>query len=452
MNDHSRRLGTESVLPLLARMSIPAITGMLVQALYNLTDAIFVGRGIGSLGLAGITIALPVQLVVIAVAQAFGLGGASIVSRSLGSDDRARANRTLGNLITLSLLVSGVVLTLGTLYLAPLLRLFGASDAVLPYAENYLRIMLWGSPFFVFAMAATAIVRAEGNARVAMLTMGIAGLLNIGLDPLFIFGLGMGIQGAALATVISQATTVLYILYYLFSGRSTLRAHLRDLALSWRIVRESFAIGAGSFARMIAGSITVVLINNVLGVYGGDAAITAYGIINRLFNFLLLPMFGIVQGMMPIVGYNFGAGALARVRSALGWATLASTAMAVAATVLLIGAPDLLLRLFTSDEAVLQLGRDAIRIVPIAIPTVGYQVIAGGMYQAIGRAFPAFVLALLRQVLLLMPLLLVLPGLLGLVGVWAAFPIADGVAAAVTAWMFVKTLRIFRPRPVPTVG
>jgi len=441
MIDHSTRLGTEKIPRLLLGMSAPAMVGLLVQAFYNLTDTIFVGRGVGSLAIAGIAIAFPVQILVMAIAQTFGIGCASIVSRGLGAGDRALANRTLGNLFTLVAVCSALIAVLGSVFLSPLLRLFGATETILPFAGEYLRIILIGSPFFMFAMATNAIVRAEGNARVAMWTMIISGALNIVLDPLFIFGLRMGIGGAALATVLAQATTVIYLIYYFAGSRSGLRARASDLVLRFSIVREAFSVGAGSFARMVAGSITVIFLNNTLAAYGGDTAIAAYGVINRLLNFLFLPLFGVVQGMMPIVGYNYGAGLLDRARQALRLSIGVTTAMSIAATAVLVAIPGLLLRVFSNDPALVELGTTATRIVVVAFPTVGFQVVAGGMYQALGRAIPAFVLALLRQVILLIPLIAILPPRMGLRGVWTSFPIADGVAAVVTAGMLIVALR-----------
>jgi len=446
MTDYSAQLGTERIPNLLIKMSAPAMVGLLVQAMYNLTDTIFVGRGVGSLAIAGITISFPVQILVMAIAQTFGIGCSSIVSRSLGAGDYAHANRTLGNLFTLVALLSAAIAVLGSLYIAPLLRLFGASDVVLPFARDYLRIILIGSPFFMFAMSTSAVIRAEGNARVAMWTMIISGVLNIVLDPLFIYGFRMGIRGAALATVLAQATTVIYVIYYFAGGRSGLRTKFSDLLLNLKIVRESFAIGAGSFARMVAGSLTVIILNNTLGTYGGDTAIAAFGVVNRMLNFVFLPLFGVVQGMLPIVGFNYGAGRIDRVRDVLRASIWVTTAMSLASAALLAAIPRQLLQIFTNDPALIDMGVTATRVVVVAFPTVGFQVIAGGMYQALGRAMPAFVLAILRQVLLLTPLVLLLPGLMGLSGVWISFPISDGGAAVVTAIMLFVSLRWLKSR------
>lgn len=433
--DHSAQLGTARIARLLVRMSAPAMVGLVVQALYNLTDTVFVGRGVGSLAIAGIAISFPVQILVMAIAQTFGIGAASIVSRSLGAGDRARARRTLGNLFSIVVISSAVIASLGSLFLTPLLRLFGATETILPYGRDYLGMILLGTPFFLFAMATNAVVRGEGNARVAMGTMIISGLLNIALDPLFIYGLHMGVSGAALATVLAQAVTVGYLIYYFSSSRSSLRTRITDLRLDARIVWESFAVGIGSGLRAAAGSFTTIILNNTLAVYGGDTAIAAFGVINRIITFLFLPMFGVVQGMMPIVGYNYGARQLNRARHAVRLSTMITTAMSLATTAVLAAFPNQLMRVFTGDPALIEMAVPSVRLIVIAFPTVGFQVIAAGMYQALGRPLPAMVLALLRQVILLAPLVLVLPRVLGLPGVWASFPIADGVAGLITAAM-----------------
>lgn len=442
--DYSEQLGTAPIRSLLIKMSAPAMVGLMVQSMYNLTDTIFVGHGVGSLGIAGIAISFPIQIMVMALAQLFGIGCASIVSRRLGSGDREEARHAVGNLFTLVIFFSTVVAIFGSLFLPTLLRIFGATEAILPYAAAYSRTILIGTPFFMFAMATNAVVRAEGNARVAMWTMIISGLLNIALDPLFIYGFRLGIGGAALATVLSQATTVIYLIYYFFGGRSTLRPRLRHFWLSRSIVWEAVTIGLGSGLRSAAASFTVIILNTSLAIHGGDIAIATFGVINRMIMFLFLPMFGIVQGMMPIVGFNYGADRPERARQVIMLASRVTTAMTAGTALLLLSIPALLLRVFTQDPDVISMGTPAIRIIILAFPTVGVQVVAAGMYQALGKALPALVLALLRQIILLTPLILLLPRFLGLSGIWVSFPIADGVAALITSWMMLFLLRQMR--------
>jgi len=447
MADHSSQLGTAPIRTLLLRMSAPAMVGLLVQSVYNLTDTIFVGRGVGSLGIAGIAISFPIQILVMALAQLWGIGFSSIVSRRLGSGEPDEAKHATGNLLALVVLCSAAVAIPGIAFLPSLLKLFGATENILPFASDYSSVILWGTPFFMFAMATNAVVRAEGNARVAMWTMIISGLLNIVLDPIFIYGFGMGIRGAALATVLAQATTVAYLIYYFFGGRSSLRPEARHYRLHGPMVWEAFSVGLGSGLRSAASSFTVIILNTSLATYGGDIAIATFGVINRMIMFLFLPMFGIVQGMMPIVGYNYGAHQLDRVRHVIRLSNIVTTVMSIGTSVLMLSIPALLLRIFTQDPEVIRMGVPAIRTIILAFPTVGFQVVAAGMYQSLGKAVPALVLALLRQVILLTPLILILPRFLALRGVWISFPIADGAAALITILMMLSLMRAFRDQP-----
>jgi len=428
-------------------MSAPAMVGLLVQSVYSLTDTIFVGRGVGSLGIAGIAISFPIQILVMALAQLWGIGFSSIVSRRLGSGEPDEAKHATGNLLALVVLCSAAVAIPGIAFLPSLLKLFGATENILPFASDYSSVILWGTPFFMFAMATNAVVRAEGNARVAMWTMIISGLLNIVLDPIFIYGFGMGIRGAALATVLAQATTVAYLIYYFFGGRSSLRPEARHYRLHGPMVWEAFSVGLGSGLRSAASSFTVIILNTSLATYGGDIAIATFGVINRMIMFMFLPMFGIVQGMMPIVGYNYGAHQLDRVRHVIRLSNIVTTVMSIGTSVLMLSIPALLLRIFTQDPEVIRMGVPAIRTIILAFPTVGFQVVAAGMYQSLGKAVPALVLALLRQVILLTPLILILPRFLALRGVWISFPIADGAAALITILMMLSLMRAFRDQP-----
>lgn len=437
MTDHSSQLGTAPIRSLLIKMSAPAMVGLAVQSLYNLTDTFFVGQGVGSLGIAGIVISFPIQILVMAIAQMYGIGCASIVSRRLGGGNHEEARHTLGNLFTLIIVFSAIIGGFGSTYLTSLLRLFGVTEGILPFATAYSRTILLGTPFFMFAMATSAVVRAEGNARVAMWTMIISGLLNIALDPLFIYVFHMGIQGAALATVLAQATTVMYLIYYFAKGRSSLRVQPHHFRLSMSIIKEATAVGSGSGLRSAASVFTMILLNRSLAPYGGDIAIATFGVINRIIMFLFLPMFGIIQGMMPIVGYNYGAGNHERVRHVIRLSNIVTTVMSVGTSLLLIAIPALALRIFIRDPEVIAMGTPALRIIILGFSTVGFQVVASGMYQALGKAIPALVLALLRQVILLTPLILLLPRFFGLTGIWIAFPAADIAAALITGWMLI---------------
>ncbi|OAA28372.1 multidrug transporter MatE [Kosmotoga arenicorallina S304] len=441
MMDRQRMLAEERIGKLLVKLSVPAMIGMLVQALYNFVDTIFVGRGVGSLGIAGITISFPVQIFVMAFAQLIGIGGASIISRSLGAGDKPKANRTAGNIFTVVIFFGLIMALMGLIFLKPILTLLGASPTIMPYAADYLGIILFGTFFFSFAMATNSVVRAEGNARVAMYTMLISAILNIILDPIFIFGLDLGVKGAALATVISQATTAFYLLYYFLSGKSLLHIKSHDLKPEIPIIKESFAIGFSAFVRQAAGSVLGIIMNNTLVAYGGDIAVAVFGVINRLLMVFLMPMFGINQGFMPILGFNYGAKKLDRVLRVIKLATIAESIISILAFTFLFSFPGFLIGIFSKDSELILIGSDAMRKVILMLPLIGFQVIGAGMFQALGKAFPALILSMARQILFLIPIVLVLPHIAGLDGVWFSFPIADVSAFLITFVLFIKQIR-----------
>lgn len=442
--DIHKMLGEERIGRLLLSLSLPATIGMLVQAMYNFVDTIFVGRGVGSMGIAGISISLPVQIFVMAFAQMFGIGGASVISRSLGERDHKKARRAAGNVMVFSVAFGLVMTLLGQFFLDQLLIMLGASEAIIPYAREYLGIILFGSVFFSFGMAMNHVVRAEGKPKIAMAAMLISAVLNIILDPIFIFSLNMGIWGAALATVLSQAATSIYVLFYFLSGRSLLRVSLRSLIPEWRIMRETVSVGLSAFSRQVAGSVLAVVLNNSLVFYGGDIAVAVYGVINRLLMVFIMPMFGVNQGFLPIVGYNYGARKMRRARESVKLASAVTTMIALFSSIVMFLFARQLISIFTDETELIESTIYALRIVILATPTIGVQVIASGMFQALGKALPALFLSLLRQIIILIPLILVIPRFLGINGIWISFPLADLIAFAISLVFYLRELKIFR--------
>lgn len=432
MQPHSTSLGTESVGKLLLKLSTPAIIGMMVQTLYNIVDTIFIGQGVGPIGIAGLTIVFPIQMLIMALGMTIGVGGASIISRSLGAQNMERARLTLGNLFVLAISSSLVVAILGRILAVPLLRLFGATETILPYSLEYFNVILIGAVFLNFSIVGNSVIRAEGKAKIAMITMSVSAIINIILDPIFIFGFDMGIRGAAVATVISQMVMAGYLFYYFTSGKSIMTFTWRAIRLKADIVKETFAVGASSLARNSASSISAIIINNTLAMYGGDITIAVYGTMNRLFMFAFMPMFGIIQGMQPIVGYNYGARQYQRVIRAIKLANLTTTMVATVAFLCFMLIPGLLLRVFSSDAELIRVGTSAIRIMALAFPVIGVQVVGGSVYQSLGKALPALVLSMARQILFLIPLVVILPIFFGLTGVWLAFVFSDILAFAIT--------------------
>ena len=437
-------LADDNIGALLWRLSIPATVGMAVMATYNLVDAIFIGRGVGTLGIAGLAICFPVQLITLAVGQLIGMGGASIISRALGAGDSERANRAYGNVLTLAIVFSAAMTAGGLIFIDELLRVFGATEAILPYSREYLSVILWGTAFRCYAMSNNNIIRSEGRAKIAMTVMLIGALVNIALDPIFIFGLNMGMRGAALATVLAQFCTTIFITFYFATGRSSLAMSLKDLRLSAEIVREMLAVGASSFGRMMAGSATVVVLNRTLGHYGGNVAIATYGVLNRILHFAFMPILGFSQALQPVAGFNYGARRYARSRLALRISSIRSTLFSTGAFVVLVVFARPLILLFTNDTELIQMSVPALRTIALAFPVVGVQIMGATMFLALGRALPALFLSLSRQIIFLIPLVLVLPLVMGLTGVFVAFPVADALATVVTVLMLAREFRRLR--------
>lgn len=432
MPDRSDMLANERVGKLLWKLSTPAIIGMMVHGIYNVVDAIFVGRYAGTLGIGGIAIAMPIHMTVMAIGLGIGMGGASIISRRLGEGNREEAYFTLGNMVLLSLLSGVICLLTGLLVLDPLTRFFGANEALLPYSMSYLFIILLGSPVITFSMATSSAARAEGNARVAMTCMLIGAVLNIILDAIFIAAFGLGVKGAAIATVLSMVVSALYLLIYFLGGKSELSFRMEYIHFKWHIVKEIFIIGLSDFVRTVAMSLTMALYNNVLRRYGGEIPIAVFGIFFRITSFIFMPMMGIAQGAQPIFGFNFGAKKHDRVKKALRLANASATVIGVVGFMIFMFFPESLYLIFSSDPELVSMGKGALRILVLGFPFVGFQMIAMNLFQALGMARYALFTSLARQVLFLIPMVLILPLIFGLTGVWISFPLADIVSFIVT--------------------
>jgi putative MATE family efflux protein len=437
----SDMLAFEKIGKLLFKLSAPAIIGMMVQGLYNLVDTIFVGRFTGTLGIGGITIAFPIQMILMGIGMTIGIGGASRISRRLGERDREGASLTLGNMVSLSLIMGVICMVAGLVFMDPLLHLFGATDLLMPNARAYILVILIGSPVITFSMVASSSARAEGNAKVAMNTMLIGAILNIALDPVFIVYFRLGVQGAAIATVLSITASSIFLLRYYLSGKSEITFTLHDMRLKGAIVREIFAVGVSDFARTAAMSMTSALFNNILRRLGGELPIATFGVIFRVMSFVFMPMIGIAQGAQPILGFNFGAKQFHRVRKSLNLAVRSATVISIFGFLLFFIFPTPILRIFSNDAELIQMGRVAMRMLVIGLPLVGYQAIGTSLFQAIGKAKPAVFLALSRQVLFLIPMVIILSRLFGLTGVWTSFPSADVVSFIVTFIMVTYEMR-----------
>ncbi|RQD77027.1 MAG: MATE family efflux transporter [Candidatus Syntrophonatronum acetioxidans] len=434
MKEQSEQLGKEHIPKLLLNLSLPATVGLLVMALYNVVDAIYIGWGVGTMGVAALSIAFPVQMLVTALGGAVGIGGGSAISRRLGSGERDRANQVLGNIISILLVISALGAITGLMFLTPMLYLFGSSETILPYARDYVGIILYGVIFFATIFTLNNVVRAEGNAKTAMFSMILSAGINIALTPVFIFILDLGIRGAAYATVLSQALGVIYLVYYFASGKSSLSFEFSYLVPRLNIINEILSIGASAFARQASLSIMLIVANNVLIVQGGDLGVAVFGIINRIMMLAIMPCMGIVQGVLPIVGFNYGAHQHQRVSEAILLGMKVSTIIVSVTFMAVMFFPNLLMSIFTGDGEVIEMGQTALRIIFILSFTVGIQLVSGAVFQAIGKARAAFILSVARQGLFLLPLLLLLPIGFQLKGVWLAFPMADLLAFLLALW------------------
>lgn len=446
MNERSIQLGNEKISKLLFNLSLPATIGMIVNALYNIIDTIFIGRGVGTLAIGGLTIAFPIQMLIMAFAQMVGIGSASAISRNLGAGNVEKADHVAGNSFVAILILSSMLATLGLLFTEPLLRLFGASDTILPYAKDYITIILMGSVFFSFTVSSNNLVRAEGNAKVSMISMLIGTGLNIILDPIFIFTFDMGIRGAAYATILSQFCSFIFLTIYLFSGKSTIKVRWHHLKPDFSILKEIFSVGLASFARQVASSAVAIVVNNSLVFYGGDLAISVFGIINRVTMFLFMPMFGVVQGVQPIAGFNYGANKYERVREVVKLGVIVTVIYASISVLIAQLFPSAIFSIFTTDADLIAKGTPALRLVLLMLPIVGIQIVGGSLFQSLGKAIPALVVSMLRQTLILIPLLLTLPkiGGLGLTGIWISFPLADFLSTATTGFLVMRELKLMK--------
>ncbi len=434
-------LASERIGRLLFKLSVPAIIGMVVHGLYNLVDTIFVGQYTGTLGIGGITIAFPIQMIMMGLGMTIGIGGASLISRRMGEGRHEDACLTLGNMVSLAMVTGIVCLIVGFVFLEPLLVLFGATEKLIPISREYIAVILLGSPVITFSMVASSSARAEGNAKVAMNSMLIGAILNIALDPVFIILLNLGVRGAAIATVLSITASCSYLLWYYLSGKSEVTFHLHQLRLKLYIVREIFAVGISDFARTAAMSLTSALFNNILRGLGGELPIATFGVLFRVISFVFMPMMGIAMGAQPILGFNFGAKQFRRVRKGFRLANWSATSISIVGFLIFFIFPAPILRVFSKDPALIEMGTNAMRMLVIGLPLVGYQNIGTSLFQAIGKAKPAVFLALSRQVLFLIPMVVILSRIYGLPGVWFSFPAADFVSYLVTLLMVHREMR-----------
>ncbi|RKX90163.1 MAG: MATE family efflux transporter [Spirochaetes bacterium] len=439
MNKNRAELGEAPIGKLLLKLSLPATFGMIINGLYNLVDTIFIGRGVGTDAIGGLALSFPAQMIIIGFGIAIGQGAASVVSRNLGAQNDQRARRAAGNAFALALTAGLLILIFGRLFFEPLLNLLGATDALRIYSRDYLSIILLGSPFTAMSMVANNLLRAEGKAKISMVVMLIGAVTNIILDPIFIFVFRMGVAGAAWATIIGQILSFLYASRYFLMRKTIVQVRAKHWVPQGSVIREILSLGFPAFVRQGGQSIVAVMLNNMLGRYGGDIYISAYGVVNRLLMFLLMPLFGTVQGFQPVAGFNYGAGLYDRVRKTLKLTIIYATTYTTTGFLLLFFMPRFFAGIFSTDPVLIDTIVYVVRYIIAVFPILGIQIIGGAYFLVIGKSFPSLILNLSRQFLFLIPLLLILPGIFGLTGLLVSFPIADFLATILTVvWLLVE--------------
>jgi putative MATE family efflux protein len=424
-NRNNNILDTDRIGWLLFKMAMPAFIGMFVQTTYNVVNTIFIGHFVGTEAIAGLSIVFPLQMFAWGLGMMVGIGGLSVISKSIGAGDNARAERALGNCFTVSIAVSLVVMILILPFVDFWLKLIGASPTDLPYAHDYLTIIISATVFNTLGMALMNLVRAEGNTRVGMTAMLLGAFLNIILDSIFIVWLKWGVKGAALGTIIAQTTSMVYLLIYYLSGNSYLKIHKHNFIPDLKILKSMFAIGSASFMQTVGSSISGMILIHGVVTYGGDIAVSAFGIIQRIMMFSNMPALVTGQGLQPILGYNYGAKRYHLAIKGIYLAYGASTVMSVAAFILVYLFPGAIIRIFSSDPALISTGIYAARLAFLALPLMGLVMVSQMIFQALGRAVQAFIAAIARPILFLIPAVLVLSRFWKLDGVFLSLPAAD---------------------------
>ncbi len=439
-------LGTKPVGKLLAQYTLPAIIAMTASSLYNMVDSIFIGQAVGPMAISGLAITFPFMNLSGAFGAAIGVGAATSISVKLGQKDYHVAENILGNTVTLTLIV-GIAFTVVCLsFLDPILRFFGASDATLPYARDFMEIILLGNVFTHMYMSMNAVLRAASKPKQAMYATIFTVVLNVALDPFFIYdwGLGLGIRGAALATVLAQVLALIYQFHLLSDNKQLLHLKKGIYKLKTTLVKNIFAIGVSPFLMNVCACVVVIFINNQLVHYGGDLAVGAYGIANRIAFIFVMFVMGLNQGMQPIAGYNYGAQRLDRLMKVLNLSILVATGIMVTGWLIAMLLPYPCARLFTTDQTLINMAIHGIQVLMLMMPLVGFQMVTTNFFQCIGKVKISIFLSLSRQLLLLVPLLAILPRIWGIDGVWACMPTSDALSALMAFVIMRHYMRKFK--------
>lgn len=446
MKNQQQILATEPIGKLLLKYSVPAIIGMIVNALYNVVDRMFIGNipKVGVLAITGVGVTMPIMTIMLAFGMLIALGAIANISIKLGQGKKEDAELIIGNAITLSILISLLISFIGILFGDIILKSFGASESTLYYAKSYIYIILGGSVFCLLSFSLNNTIRGDGNPKLAAIMMIVGCLVNVVLDAVLIFVFNMGIQGAAIATVTSQAVTTIWGFIYYLKGKSNLKLKKENLKLNKDIVKTIFAIGLAPFAMQIAASLVQIISNNALKAYGGDVAIGAMATIASISMIFLMPVFGINQGAQPIIGFNYGARQYDRANKTF------KVSASVACLIMTLGwliiqlKPEIIVGMFNKDPKLMDITINGTKLYLFMLPIIGISITGSNYMQSVGKAKSAMILGLLRQVILLIPMIIILPKFLGLDGIWYAQAISDLLSTIITITVLVKELKKYK--------
>jgi putative MATE family efflux protein len=451
-------LDTTRIGGLLMKLTAPLFFGMVIQNIYQIVDTIFVGRFVGSDALAALSVSMPIQMFVFGAGNMVSVGGASLISRLIGQKDKQLAERTLGNSIffgaVFSIIVTLVIVPFPTFWL----KLVGASDNVMPYARDYITIIMSGSLFNLSGAVLLSLVRAEGNTRISMVSMIIQSVLNVALDALFIIGLKMGISGAAFAMVISQGVSLLYVLSYYLVGKSYLKLYWRNFIPDIRVVRDIFAIGVSQFFKAVVDCLSATVIIKMVGQYGGDIGLSTFSILLRVMNFASMPGMVLGQAMQPMLGFNYGAKRFRQVLKATYYPLFTSAALSGVALLILLIIPGPIISLFTADTVLIASAISGSHIMFLGLIVFGFFSAGQMVFPSIGKAMSTFLVSVLRPLFLITPAALILPRFFGINGIWLTFPVTDTLSCLLVLGFLIPLLRKFQRaakeeklgEPVPT--
>ncbi|CEO25709.1 MATE family efflux transporter [Paraclostridium sordellii] len=444
--ENQQTLKEEKISKLLLKYSVPAILAMMVASLYNTVDRAFIGsiKDVGALAISGLGVTMPLFTILGAFCVAIAVGGSTNISIKLGEGNKEEAEKILGNTFLLELIVGISIMVIGTIFLEDILYIFGASNDTLKYAKEYMSVILFGAWFNLPGFALNSAIRADGRPKLAANMMIVSCILNLILDPIFIFCFDMGIQGAAIGTIICQLVICIWSMHYFTRGKSNLKLKVKNIKIKFNILKPIIVIALTPFFMELASGSIHLVTNRVLKIYGGDLSIGAMAAITSICLMFLMPVFGLSQGMQTIIAYNYGAKKYDRARKALFSAIIAGTIILTLGFVLIKIYPEKFIGIFTNDDKLISLALNGIKIYSITLPIIGISILGTVYFQSIGSAKVSMVLGLLRQVIILIPVILVVPKIYGLDGVWMSQPIADLGAMIVVGLFLIRDIKIRR--------